>query len=66
MNSKIEIVLPAPLLSKLQKLINEGLFKDLNDFFETAGTYYLERHTDEMWEDYVKHEIKAGLHAEYN
>ncbi len=66
MDSKIEIALPLPLLSKLQKLIDNGLFKDLDDFFETAGNYYLERHTDERWEDYVEHEIKAGLHAEYN
>jgi len=65
MNSKIEIFLPSQLLSKAQKLINDGLFKDLNDFFETAGNYYLERHADEMWEAYVEHEIKAGLHAEY-
>jgi Arc/MetJ-type ribon-helix-helix transcriptional regulator len=65
MNSTIEISLPSQLLSKVQKLINDGLFKDLNDFFETAGNYYLERHTDEMWETYVEHEIKAGLNAEY-
>jgi Arc/MetJ-type ribon-helix-helix transcriptional regulator len=65
MNSKIAVALPLQLLSKIQKLIDDGLFKDLDDFFETAGTYYLERHTDEMWRDYVDHEIKAGLHAEY-
>ncbi len=65
MNSTIQISLPSQLLSKVQKLINDGLCKDLNDFFETAGNYYLERHTDEMWETYVEHEIRAGLHAEY-
>jgi len=65
MNSKIELTLSSQFLSKIQKLITDGLFKDLNDFFETAGNYYLDRHTEEMWEDYVEHEVKAGLHAEY-
>jgi len=66
MNSKIELTLPSQFLSKIQKLITDGLFKELNDFFETAGNYYLDRHTEEMWEDYVEHEVKAGLHAEYH
>jgi Arc/MetJ-type ribon-helix-helix transcriptional regulator len=65
MNSLIEIELSQQLVQKIQRLINEGWFKNASDFLETAGRYYLERHTDEMWEAYVEHEIKAGLQAEY-
>src|SRR5574341_1274334 len=65
MNSKIQIELSPRILQKVQRLINEGWFRDASDFFETTARYYLERHTDEMLENYVEHEIKAGLHAEY-
>jgi Arc/MetJ-type ribon-helix-helix transcriptional regulator len=62
MSSTIEVELSPRLLQEIRRLVNEGWFKDASDFFETAARYYLERHTDEMWEEYVEHEIKAGLH----
>ena len=65
MNAKIDIELSPRLLKKIQRLVNEGGFKNVSDFFETAGHYYLERHTDELWAEYVDHEIKAGLYEEY-
>ena len=65
MNAKIDIELSPRLLKKIQHLVNEGWFKSVSDFVETAGRYYLERHTDEMWEEYVEHEVKAVLYEEY-
>jgi hypothetical protein len=65
MNSHVELELPPRLLQKIRGLIEGGWFEDFGDFFETAGRYYLERHTDEMWEHYVQHEIRAGLYEEY-
>jgi Arc/MetJ-type ribon-helix-helix transcriptional regulator len=61
MASNINIELSPRLLQNIQRLINEGWFKNVDDFVETAARYYLERHTEEMWEEYVEHEIKAGL-----
>lgn len=65
MNSQVELELSPRLLQKIKRLIEGGWFKDLGDFFETAGQYYLERHTNEMWEQYVEHEIRAGLYEKY-
>lgn len=64
MNSKTNIELSSRLQQKIQRLVEDGWFKSVDDFVETAARYYIERHTDEMWEDYVEHEIKAGLHEE--
>jgi len=65
MNAGIDIELSPRLLKKIQHPVNEGWFKNASDFVEVAVRYYLERHTDEMWEEYVEHEIKAGLHEKY-
>jgi Arc/MetJ-type ribon-helix-helix transcriptional regulator len=64
MNSKIKIELSPRTLQKIQRLVDDGWFKSVDDFVETAARYYMERHTEEMWEEYVEHEIKAGLNAE--
>ena len=64
MNSKIKVELSPRMLQKIQRLVEDGWFKSVDDFIETAARYYMERHTDEMWEEYVEHEIKAGLNAE--
>jgi Arc/MetJ-type ribon-helix-helix transcriptional regulator len=65
MKAKIEIELAPRLLQQIQGLVDEGWFKSVSDFLDTAGRYYLERHTDEMWENYIEHEIKAGLHEQH-
>jgi len=64
MSDKIEITLSPRIRGQLQRLVDEGWFKSLDDAIEVAVRYYLERHTDELWQDYVEHEIKVGLHAE--
>lgn len=65
MNEKIDIELSPRLFQNIQHLVNKGWFKSISDFVETSGRYYLERHTDEMWEEYVEHELKAGLYEEH-
>lgn len=64
MNSNINIELSSRLQQKIQRLVDDGWFKSTDDLIETAARYYMERHTDEMWEGYVEHEMKAGLHEE--
>ena len=63
MSKKIKIELAPRLMQKIQHMVDAGWFKSIDDFVETASRYYLERHTDEMWEEYIEHEIKVGLHG---
>ncbi len=65
MESKRNLNLSPELVQKMQALIREGWFKDENDFIETAARYYLERHSEKMWAEYVEHEVKAGLYETF-
>ena len=65
MNAKLDIELSPRLFQSIHRLVNEGWFKSISDFVEIAGRYYLERHTDETWEEYVEQELKAGLYEEH-
>lgn len=53
---------PAPeLLDELKKSVARGEFRSLNEAIEVCVRYYLERHRENAWKNYLNEEIEAGL-----
>ena len=64
MGSKATTVrLPPDLAVELRRRIAAGEFRSASGAVETAVRYYLERHSDEDWAEYVRQEIESGLHG---
>ena len=47
----------------MQKLVDEGLFKNINELMEEAIRRYLEFHSMDLMEQFIQEEIAWGLHG---
>ncbi len=47
----------------MQKLVDEGWFKNINELMEEAIRRYLEFHSMDLMEQFIQEDIAWGLHG---
>ena len=62
MNAIITEISPQLQLS-MQKLVDEGWFKNINELMEEAIRRYLEFHSMDLMEQFIQEDIAWGLHG---
>ena len=55
------LVVSPEIMEKLRAMVAKGEFGSVSEAVDKCVLYYLERHGDESWRQYVREEIEAGL-----
>ena len=45
------------LMEEIERRVARGEWSSLSEFVENAVRYYIERHSDEDWKEYVEKEV---------
>ena len=59
----VQAELPEKLYNKLVLLVNEGWFRDEEEIFLEAVRRYLETHSHEFMEQFIREDVEWGLHG---
>ena len=63
MTTKIQAELPAELLSRARAYVGEGWMNNLDDLLAEALRRYLESHSSELTEAFLREDVQWGLHG---
>lgn len=64
MNMPIQATLPENLIMKAQQLVLAGWVSNLDDLLADALRRYLESHSEELAEKFMREDVQWGLHGE--
>lgn len=59
---KLSIEILDELATEMDVRVKRGEFKSAEEILEAALRYYLERHGQDAWSEYVREETETGLH----
>ena len=60
----IQTDVPRGLLSEMQKLVEAGWFRDLDDLMLDALRRFVESHRGELMDRFVREDVQWGLHGD--
>ncbi len=59
----VQAKLPAQLISKMEKLVDEGWYEDIDALLTEALRRYLDIHRPELMERFIREDLEWGLHG---
>lgn len=62
-NVTIQAELPPRLLAEAQAFVKDGSVKDLNELLAEALRRYLESHSRQLSESFIRDDVEWGLHG---
>ncbi|MCP4750652.1 MAG: CopG family transcriptional regulator [Proteobacteria bacterium] len=62
--SKITAEISPKLVHNMKNLVADGWFKNMNELIEESIRRFVESHSAEIMEQFIKEDIKWGLHGE--
>ncbi|MBU0653921.1 MAG: ribbon-helix-helix domain-containing protein [Gammaproteobacteria bacterium] len=65
MNMPIQANLPENLLMKAQQLVQAGWVSNLDDLLADALRRYLESHSEELAEKFIREDVQWGLYGKH-
>ena len=60
----IKTEVPLGLLTQVQKLIEAGWFRSLDDVVLDALRRFVESHRNELMEEFIREDVEWGLHGD--
>jgi Arc/MetJ-type ribon-helix-helix transcriptional regulator len=60
----IQTEVPPGLLTQVQKLVDAGWFRSLDDVMLDALRRFVESHRTELMEEFIREDIEWGLHGD--
>jgi len=60
----IKTEVPLGLLTQVQKLVEAGWFRSLDDVMSDALRRFVESHRTELMEEFIREDVEWGLHGD--